>query len=133
MWSAWPLPQLFGRGSAQTQTSYLPCGHIFHQACVIRWLEVRQACPKCQRGFDTANGNGDGNGNANAAAVGMAAAVAGVGAGVAGLPGLRMGVAAGDEGREEEEQQQEEQEEEWEWDQREDALLDDTESDSDTE
>ena len=42
------------------------------------------------------------------------------------VPNLGM---IGDEGR----QQQEEQQEEWEWEQREDALLDDTESDSDTE
>ncbi|EFA07352.2 E3 ubiquitin-protein ligase TRAIP [Tribolium castaneum] len=26
-----------------------PCGHIFHYACLIQWLERAQSCPQCRR------------------------------------------------------------------------------------
>ena len=28
--------------------SELPCGHLFHQACVNRWLPIKETCPLCR-------------------------------------------------------------------------------------
>jgi Ring finger domain len=27
------------------------CGHVFHQACMERWLEIQNACPICTQPF----------------------------------------------------------------------------------
>lgn len=29
--------------------SRLPCGHEFHSACILRWLDQRNACPQCNQ------------------------------------------------------------------------------------
>ena len=29
--------------------AFLPCNHYFHQACMERWLEQKNACPLCQQ------------------------------------------------------------------------------------
>jgi hypothetical protein len=30
------------------EVSKLPCSHIFHRACVVPWLEMKQNCPICR-------------------------------------------------------------------------------------
>ena len=30
-------------------TSVLNCGHLFHQACLLQWLDTSQTCPECRR------------------------------------------------------------------------------------
>ena len=30
-------------------TSVLNCGHLFHQACLLKWLDASQTCPECRR------------------------------------------------------------------------------------
>lgn len=27
----------------------LPCGHSFHEACVMRWLTIKASCPMCRQ------------------------------------------------------------------------------------
>jgi hypothetical protein len=31
-----------------TYRSHLPCGHMFHQKCMTRWLGVKLTCPLCR-------------------------------------------------------------------------------------
>ena len=38
--------------TAQHNATVLPCGHIYHCACISRWLCVAPRCPQC--GFETA-------------------------------------------------------------------------------
>lgn len=30
-----------------TSNHMIPCGHCFHQACIIRWMKQRHRCPVC--------------------------------------------------------------------------------------
>ncbi|KAA0704234.1 RING finger protein 122 [Triplophysa tibetana] len=34
----------------------LPCQHTFHKRCLVKWLEVRCACPMCNNPISTALG-----------------------------------------------------------------------------
>ena len=52
----------------------LPCDHIFHEACVARWLLQDSSCPQCRYNLSpdanpppAANNNGNGNAAASAA------------------------------------------------------------------
>ena len=38
----------FGPYIVGTYRSHLPCGHMFHQKCMTRWLGVKQTCPLCR-------------------------------------------------------------------------------------
>ena len=49
------------------------CGHIFHRACLRRWLTEQDACPLCFRAIDEVRGGGGAGGRGAAAAGGDAA------------------------------------------------------------
>ncbi|KAK8722693.1 hypothetical protein OTU49_012172 [Cherax quadricarinatus] len=34
---------------ATTDVSAAPCGHTFHSACIIQWIERSKSCPQCRR------------------------------------------------------------------------------------
>ncbi|KAI9063826.1 hypothetical protein FKP32DRAFT_1571123 [Trametes sanguinea] len=36
-------------GSAKKTYSLAPCHHLFHTACLERWLEIKNICPQCRR------------------------------------------------------------------------------------
>lgn len=35
---------------AEEESVRLACGHVFHTACVARWLRVSVSCPTCRAG-----------------------------------------------------------------------------------
>jgi hypothetical protein len=38
------------------EITFLPCGHYFHTPCITKWLQLRDACPLCQKSI-TSNNN----------------------------------------------------------------------------
>ncbi|EMD38757.1 hypothetical protein CERSUDRAFT_92794 [Gelatoporia subvermispora B] len=43
------LLQKVGVGRARRSYSMAPCGHLFHTACLERWLAIKNICPQCRR------------------------------------------------------------------------------------
>lgn len=35
-------------GAADTSVSALPCGHVFHTACIDMWFKKSYSCPQCR-------------------------------------------------------------------------------------
>ncbi|PON92875.1 43kDa postsynaptic protein [Trema orientale] len=34
--------------SSGTQLTRMPCCHVFHEDCTVKWLETRHTCPVCR-------------------------------------------------------------------------------------
>ena len=34
-----------------SKCSELHCGHMFHNKCIVRWMDERKTCPLCNTGF----------------------------------------------------------------------------------
>ncbi|CAG9310153.1 unnamed protein product [Blepharisma stoltei] len=37
------------------QARKMPCGHNFHNGCLVRWLQIRNSCPTCRTSTDHHN------------------------------------------------------------------------------
>ena len=50
-----------------TQAAKLNCGHVFHSACIIAWIDHgKDKCPNCKQLINpNANANAEGNGEGN--------------------------------------------------------------------
>jgi hypothetical protein len=33
----------------EEEITHLPCQHYFHSLCITKWLQLRDACPLCQK------------------------------------------------------------------------------------
>ena len=40
-----------------TEVLYMPCLHLYHKECIIRWLINNDKCPTCKSGYKTENAN----------------------------------------------------------------------------
>lgn len=48
-----------------TRSLALPCGHLFHENCVLIWLKVKQICPLCKTPTENAGGDNQDLGDLN--------------------------------------------------------------------
>mmetsp|Transcript_14532 Transcript_14532/g.14630 ORF Transcript_14532/g.14630 Transcript_14532/m.14630 type:complete len:200 (+) Transcript_14532:722-1321(+) len=37
----------------KTRTMYAPCGHRFHEECLINWMNIKMECPTCRNALPT--------------------------------------------------------------------------------
>ena len=35
-------------GTQTVNISATPCGHVFHEACLMRWMDTSSTCPSCR-------------------------------------------------------------------------------------
>jgi E3 ubiquitin-protein ligase RNF115/126 len=41
-------PICFNDWELNEEAKKMPCGHVFHEACLLPWLNTRNSCPICR-------------------------------------------------------------------------------------